>query len=362
MPRKGDPQGIGVRLTGTPTKALTGVRSALLTWYDGNGRDLPWRRRKGRADPYKVWLSEVMLQQTVAAAVKPYFARFLELWPTVEALAAAPREDVLREWAGLGYYARARNLHEAAKALAAGGFPKDESGWRALPGVGAYTAAAIAAIALEQPANVVDGNVERVMARLFAVETPLPDAKAQLLQIAGQFVTKDRPGDWAQALMDLGATVCTPKSPSCRECPVARWCKAREMGMPTRYPLKRAKAPKPHRYGVAFWIEAGGLVALTRRPDDGLLGGMLALPSTPWREEPWTIEEVYAIAPGRRRRWVQRGAVEHVFTHFTLTLSVWLHDSGVSAAGLKYRPIKDLDRIGLPTVFRKAADRARGGV
>jgi A/G-specific adenine glycosylase len=339
---------------------LTEARTALLSWYDSNGRELPWRRRKGRADPYRVWLSEVMLQQTVAAAVKPYFARFLELWPDVNALAAAPREDVLREWAGLGYYARARNLHEAAKALAAGGFPKDEAGWRALPGVGVYTAAAIAAIALNQPANAVDGNVERVMARFFAVEPPLPEAKPLLRERAARFVTAERPGAWAQALMDLGATICTPKSPSCAACPWRAWCRAYAAGAPETFPRKRAKAAKPRRHGVVFWLERDGKVLLTQRPDKGLLGGMMALPSTPWRDDPWTEDEARAHAPAKRA-WVRVGAVEHVFTHFALTLDVWRAAGSARAKGAHWIDIAQVHSAGLPTVFRKAAARAAGG-
>ena len=202
------------------------LRKSLLKWYDCEGRDLPWRLRGGRPDPYRVWLSEIMLQQTTVAAVAPYFTRFLERWPTVEALAAAPRDDVLGAWAGLGYYSRARNLHAAAQQMAVRGVPQDEASWRELKGVGPYTAAAIAAIAFNEATNVVDGNVERVMARLRAVETPLPDAKAELRALASELVAADRPGDWAQALMDLGATVCTPRAPKCGACPWIGDCAA----------------------------------------------------------------------------------------------------------------------------------------
>ncbi|MBX9886179.1 MAG: A/G-specific adenine glycosylase, partial [Novosphingobium sp.] len=220
------------KLSTTRDKSREKLRKSLLSWYDRYARELPWRNRSGLADPYRVWLSEIMLQQTTVAAVAPYFARFLERWPSVADLAAAPRDDVLSAWAGLGYYSRARNLHAAAQKLAARGFPETEESWRALPGIGAYTAAAIAAIAYGLPANVVDGNVERVMARLHAVETPLPDAKPELKALAAELVTADRPGDWAQALMDLGATICTPKSPKCDLCPWEKLCAARANGAP----------------------------------------------------------------------------------------------------------------------------------
>lgn len=333
------------------------LRVALLDWYDQTARDLPWRvgpaaRGAGqRPDPYAVWLSEIMLQQTTVAAVGPYFARFLDAFPTAAALAAAPREEVLRLWAGLGYYSRARNLHAAAQALAANGIPQDEAGWRALPGVGPYTAAAVAAIAFDRPANVVDGNVERVMARLFAVEEPLPDAKPALAALAAGFVSADRPGDWAQALMDLGATVCTPRSPSCGLCPVAFACEALKTGAPETYPRKRPKTARPERHGVAFRLERDGAVLLVRRPDKGLLGGMAALPSTPWREAAWTEAEAVAHAPAEAA-WRSVGVVRHVFTHFALTLDVW---AGEGAADGEWVAAEALQRAGLPTVFRKAA-------
>ncbi len=332
------------------------IRGALLDWYDRHARALPWRAPPGaRADPYAVWLSEIMLQQTTVAAVGPYFAAFLKAWPTVADLAAAPREDVLRAWAGLGYYSRARNLHAAAQQLAAMAIlPADEAGWRALPGVGPYTAAAVAAIAFGLPTNVVDGNVERVMARLFAVEAPLPDAKAELARLAGGLVADERPGDWAQALMDLGATVCTPRKPRCGDCPLAFACRALAGGAPETFPRKRAKPVRPERHGVAFRLEHGGKVLLVRRPDSGLLGGMAALPTTPWRETPWTAEEAQAHAPARAA-WRVQGAVRHVFTHFALMLEVWV---GEGAADGDWTPIADLPRAGLPTVFRKAATLA----
>jgi len=289
-----------------------------------------------------------MLQQTTVAAVGPYFAKFLEIWPNVAALAAAPRDEVLSAWAGLGYYSRARNLHAAAQKLAAEGFPQTEEGWRKLPGVGAYTAAAIASIAYDLPANVVDGNVERVIARLRAVETPLPDAKAELKALAGELVTADRPGDWAQALMDLGATVCTPKSPKCDLCPWRSACAAYATGAPETYPRRAAKAERPQRYGAAFRIARDGQLWLVRRPDKGLLGGMAALPTTEWREKKWTRAEALKHAPAEGA-WKKVGAVAHVFTHFSLALDVYALDADAIGDGWW------ADETALPTVFKKAA-------
>jgi A/G-specific adenine glycosylase len=329
------------------------LRKSLLSWYDRAGRELPWRVRKGRADPYRVWLSEIMLQQTTVAAVAPYYTRFLEAWPTVEALATAPREVVLSAWAGLGYYSRARNLHAAAQRLAAEGLPTTEAGWRNLPGIGAYTAAAIAAIAYGHPANVVDGNVERVIARLRAVEAFLPEAKAELRLLAGELVADDRPGDWAQALMDLGATVCTPKSPKCDVCPWSAACAAFASGAPESYPRRAAKAERPRRYGAVFRIVRDGAFWLVRRPDKGLLGGMAALPTTEWRAKAWTRAEALKHAPAITK-WKRSGQIEHVFTHFALTLDVYEADETPAGEGWWG------DASALPTVFRKAAMIGRG--
>ena len=324
------------------------LRNSLLSWYDREGRSLPWRVRGRRADPYGVWLSEVMLQQTTVAAVVPYFARFLERWPTVAALAAAPRDEVLGAWAGLGYYSRARNLHAAAQRLAEDGFPATEAGWRTLPGVGPYTAAAIAAIAFDAPANVVDGNVERVMARLHAVSAPLPRAKPNLRALAGALVTAQRPGDWAQALMDLGATVCTPRAPRCHACPWMTACAAFASGAPESYPRRAPKTERPRRYGAVFRIARNGAFWLVRRPDNGLLGGMAALPTTEWRAKKWRRTEALALAPVEAA-WRKIGKVEHVFTHFALTLDVYAADANPSGEGW-------WGEAGvLPSVFRKAA-------
>lgn len=335
------------------------LRPALLDWYDASARDLPWRVRPAqhaagvRADPYRVWLSEVMLQQTTVPHATPYFLKFLARWPTVIDLAKSPDADVMAAWAGLGYYARARNLLACARAVAndhGGVFPDTEEGLRALPGLGPYTAAAVAAIAFDRPANVVDGNVERVMSRLFAVEQPLPDAKPELKRLAAALVRDDRPGDWAQALMDLGATICRPKQPLCDRCPVAGHCAALATGAPETYPRRAAKAERPHRYGVAYVLTRGEEVALVRRPPKGLLGGMLALPTSEWRAARWSEAEALSAAPADAA-WRGVGEVEHGFTHFTLTLQL-LRAEG-DASDVIWSPRRDLDA--LPSVFLKAA-------
>jgi len=336
-------------------------RSALLAWYDANARELPWRVGPAehahgvRADPYRVWLSEVMLQQTTVPHATPYFLKFLQRWPTVKDLAAAPDEAVMGAWAGLGYYARARNLLACARAVAeqhGGVFPDTEEGLRALPGVGAYTAAAVAAIAFDRPANVVDGNVERVMARLYAVETPLPDAKPELKALAGAMVADDRPGDWAQALMDLGATVCRPKGPLCDRCPLSAGCEAFAGGAPETYPRRTRKADRPRRYGAAYLLMRDGKVALVQRPPKGLLGGMLGLPTSAWRSSLLTASEAVAAAPAAGD-WRHVGAIEHVFTHFALTLEVWRCDGDAAVDDVVWTPLSDLSV--LPSVFLKAA-------
>ncbi|MDO8800912.1 A/G-specific adenine glycosylase [Phenylobacterium sp.] len=338
------------------------LRARLLAWYDGQARDLAWRvgpaggRVGVRQDPYRVWLSEVMLQQTTVPHATPYFLKFTARWPTVSALAAEHDGEVMAAWAGLGYYARARNLLACARAVAndhGGVFPDTEEGLRALPGLGPYTAAAVAAIAFDQPTNVVDGNVERVMSRLFAVETPLPDAKRELKRLAQTLVADDRPGDWAQSLMDLGATICKPKSPLCDRCPVAVYCAALATGAPETYPRRTAKAVRPHRHGVAYILTKGDLVALVRRPPKGLLGGMLALPTSDWRAAAYTDGEARAEAPAPAD-WRHVGEVEHGFTHFTLTLKLYRAEG--QADGVIWSPRRDLD--GLPSVFLKAARAA----
>jgi A/G-specific adenine glycosylase len=302
--------------------------AAMLDWYDRERRDLPWRYGHGEAaDPYRVWLSEIMLQQTTVKAVMPYFDNFLRRWPTVKALAKADLDDVLAVWAGLGYYSRARNLHACARIVATqykGRFPADEGALRALPGIGAYTAAAIAAIAFGIRATPVDGNIERVVARLFAVEEPMPRAKPELRRLAATLTPPTRPGDFAQAMMDLGATICTPKRPSCLMCPLAEVCEARATGLEAALPRKIAKAERPHRVGVAFLaLREDGHILLRRRPDAGLLGGMLELPSTDWTETLPPLDDIVRTAPVRGDWWQVPGTVTHVFTHFRLDMMVY---------------------------------------
>jgi len=329
------------------------LRAALLDWYDAHGRSLVWRAPPGSPplDPYRVWLSEVMLQQTTTPHATPYFRAFTARWPTVTDLASAEDSDLMAAWAGLGYYARARNLLACARAVANGHggiFPDTEAGLLALPGVGAYTAAAVAAIAFGRPANVVDGNVERVMARLFAVEAPLPAAKPELKRLAATLIADDRPGDWPQALMDLGATVCRPGKPLCEACPLTPWCAGYLSGHPERWPLRTGKADRPHRTGVAWVLrDDRGRVALVRRPDNGLLGGMTGLPTSEWSvsqadAEPPTVAD-----------WREAGAIEHVFTHFSLTLTVRVAEG--EGDFLWTDPEEALRS--LPTVFRKALER-----
>ena len=348
-----------------PVATPSRLRDPLLAWYDAHARDLPWRVRpadrvKGRrADAYRVWLSEIMLQQTTVPHATPYFLTFIRRWPTVAALAAAEDGEVMAAWAGLGYYARARNLIACARFVAekfGGAFPDTEDGLRALPGVGPYTAAAIAAIAFDRPANVVDGNVERVMARLFAVEIALPGAKPELKRLAETLVTDDRPGDWAQALMDLGAMVCTPSSPACLTCPAADVCQALATGAPETYPRRDAKPERPKRYGAAYVLTSGDRVALVRRPAKGLLGGMLALPTSDWRATPWPDAEALAAAPVDAG-WKPAGAIRHVFTHFALDLRVFRAERDWEGAIWTLR--RDLEAM--PSVFLKAALEALGG-
>ena len=332
------------------------LRQALLGWYDANARVLPWRvgpkahAQGERADPYRVWLSEVMLQQTTVPHAAPYFLAFLQRWPTVRDLAAAEDGEVMAAWAGLGYYARARNLLACARAVAGehgGVFPDTEAGLLALPGVGAYTAAAVAAIAFDRPANVVDGNVERVIARLYAVKQPLPLAKPELKALAAPLVSPDRAGDWAQALMDLGATICRPKAPLCERCPLAFACAAFKRGDPQTYPRRQAKAARPHRHGVAFVALRAGQVGLIRRPAKGLLGGMLALPSGEWTPAPGPAEPPFPAD------WRAMGEIEHVFTHFSLSLRVMSAAAPADDLGLIWTSLDEAAQS-LPSVFRKA--------
>ncbi len=336
----------------------------LLAWYDRHRRALPWRAPAGCApDPYRVWLSEVMLQQTTVAAVAPYFEDFVARWPTVADLAAAPLDDVLRAWAGLGYYARARNLHKCAQTVAAwrgGGFPDDEQALRKLPGVGDYTAAAIAAIAFGRRAVVMDGNVERVMARLHDCREPLPGAKPALKRLAAALTPEQRPGDYAQAVMDLGATVCTPRRPACGVCPWMAACVGRIAGSAESLPAKLGKPERPLRRGVAFWaVRRDGAVLLRRRPEVGLLGGMMEVPSTPWRPQAWDAAEAAGEAPVQAQWRALPGLVRHGFTHFQLELTVFAAKVGAGALGRGlWVPLDGLADQALPTVMRKVVSHA----
>lgn len=336
----------------------------MLDWYDKHAREMPWRvgpadRRAGiRPDPYAVWMSEIMLQQTTVAAVRAYFQRFMARWPTVTDLAEAEDGDVMGEWAGLGYYARARNLLKCARAVATdhgGRFPGTRAALLELPGIGPYTASAIAAIAFDKPATVVDGNVERVMARLFAVETPLPTAKPELTRLAESLTPVLRPGDHAQAVMDLGATICTPRSPACGICPLLHACKARALGIQAELPRKLAKKDKPTRHGIAYLARRqDGAWLLERRPDKGLLGGMLGWPGAAWAD---TATE----APPIPANWHDPGIeVRHTFTHFHLKLALRIahvpHNATPDQGS--FIPLEQFRPSDLPTVMRKAYDLA----
>jgi A/G-specific adenine glycosylase len=339
---------------GTPDPA------ALLAWYDHHRRDLPWRAPAGaRPDPYRVWLSEIMLQQTTVATVGRYFDRFVARWPNIFALAAAPLEEVLRVWQGLGYYARARHLHAGARAIVerhGGAFPVDPAALRALPGVGRYTAAAIAAIAFDKPVAAIDGNVERVIARLYAVTEPLPAAKPRLEALAAALVPEQRAGDFAQALMDLGATICAPRRPRCSLCPWRESCAAVSAGLSETLPARAARAERSWRYGVAFWLTGpDGSVLLQRRPEKGLLAGMTEIPSTPWRPEPWGLEEALLRAPAPAEWCALPGTVRHGFTHFLLELTVV---AGKGAADGLWSPTDRLGEHALPTLMKKVARHA----
>jgi A/G-specific adenine glycosylase len=346
-------------------KSLALIAPALLGWYDAHARVLPWRQPPGAPLPgpnwpYRVWLSEVMLQQTTVAAVIPYFARFTQRWPTVAALAAADEAEVMAAWAGLGYYARARNLIAAARAVTAQGgrFPDTEAGLRALPGFGPYTAAAVAAIGFGRRAVVVDANVERVVTRLFAIGEPLPGAKLAIRAAAESITPETRAGDFAQAMMDLGAGVCTTRHPRCLLCPLRGNCAAQAAGEAAAYPVKPPRRAKPQRRGRAYWIERDGAVWLVRRVGRGMLGGMRALP-----DDGWNARADGEGAPPLSGAWHSAGVVDHVFTHFALRLELARY-SGDDWASLapqdgEWWPLTRLTEAGLPTLFARAGRLVR---
>jgi A/G-specific adenine glycosylase len=345
--------------------------SDLLDWYDRHRRDLPWRAAPGAsADPYRVWLSEIMLQQTTVTAAAPYFARFIERWPNVQALAAAALDDVLKSWAGLGYYARARNLHACAQTVVhhyRGGFPSAEAELAELPGIGPYTAAAVAAIAFGARTAAVDGNVERVVARLFALEQELPAAKPHIRILAAGLVPSRRTGDFAQAMMDLGATICTPKRPACAICPWMKACRARRRGDQATFPRRARKPEGRLRRGAAFVaLRADGCVLMRSRPPKGLLGGMTEVPTTEWTHD-FAADQALRGAPRLARaqpKWRRMpGIVRHVFTHFPLELAVYRAEIPVGAiapAGARWIPLARLAGEALPSLMRKVVAHAVG--
>jgi A/G-specific adenine glycosylase len=339
------------------------LAARLLAWYDVNRRSLPWRSPPGAGpDPYHVWLSEIMLQQTTVAAVRAYYEKFLALWPTVHELAAAPDDQVMQAWAGLGYYARARNLLACARAVVAehdGRFPESEAGLRQLPGIGPYTAGAIAAIAFDKPQAAVDGNVERVISRMYAIATPLPDSKPEIRELAQSLVPGRRAGDFAQAMMDLGATICTPRKPACALCPWNESCEGRRQGIAETLPRKAAKAALPRRTGTVYWVErADGEVLLHRRPAKGMLGGMLGLPTTGWDKRSTEPNPPLIVAFAGTGR-----TVEHTFTHFHLTLAI--ERCVVPAAtpepdeSYRWASQHSLEQAGLPSLFMKVVAAMR---
>lgn len=326
---------------------------ALLDWYDAHGRALPWREARARADPYAVWLAEIMAQQTTVTAVIPYWRKFRARWPTVAALAAAPAAEILQQWAGLGYYARARNLAAAARIIAArGAFPQTAHDWQQLPGVGPYAAAAIAAIAGEDATPVIDTNVARVVARLHCVDVPWPASRRQLQALLAPEIPPVRRGDFAEALMDLGALLCTPTAPDCSNCPLQDWCQAHASGHPQDWPPAPARKPRPIRHGTMWWIACADRIALVRRPAKGLLGGMLALPGSAWQPG-----DTQALPFAGDWHWA-KAPVRHIFTHFELRArlaAIHLTHPPAEIAGtpILWRPRGEVLDAGLPTLYRK---------
>jgi A/G-specific adenine glycosylase len=350
----------------TSLDARAGAAAALLAWYDRHRRNLPWRALPGEpADPYKVWLSEIMLQQTTVTAVKPYFLGFLARWPNVGLLAQASGEDVMRAWAGLGYYSRARNLHACAKIVAGplnGKFPDTEAALRDLPGIGPYTAAAIAAIAFGRPAAPLDSNAERVLARLYSIATPLPAARSEIRSTAAAMVPAERPGDFAQAMMDLGATICAPKHPSCDICPLQKFCRGHALGGPESLPRKAPRRERPLRQGAAFFVRRrDGAVLVRTRPPKGLLGGMTEIPGTGW-EIHFDAASAESQAPVEASYRKLDKSVSHAFTHFALRLDIYVAEVANrrrAPAGYRFVPDCGLDREAFPSVMRKVIEAAR---
>jgi A/G-specific adenine glycosylase len=342
----------------------------LLAWYDVSRRSLPWRAAPGeRPDPYAVWLSEIMLQQTTVAAAADYYRAFLSRWPVVAALAAAPVEEVMQAWAGLGYYTRARNLHACAKKIVAehgGEFPADEAELRALPGIGPYTAAAVSAIAFGRRAAVVDGNIERVAARLLALETPLPAGKKAIAAFVAALTPHTRAGDFAQAGMDLGATICTPRKPDCDHCPLAEDCAAHEEGKVEAFLANPPHKPRPQMRGAAFYLRRADGAVLTRtRPPRGLLGGMVEFCGSDWRAdraEDWALRHAEKSAPLAGIAWTLAGDIDHVFTHFALSLKIYVGFAPAGAEppeGCRWLNETQMRIAALPSVMRKAEACAR---
>ncbi len=339
-------------------------RRQILGWYGQHARILPWRYTKNqKPDPYRVWLSEIMLQQTTVAAVQPYFNKFIEKWPTVEILAAADERDVMNAWAGLGYYSRARNLHKCARIVAGelgGVFPQNQGELKKLPGIGDYTSAAIRTIAYNKQAIVVDGNIERIMARYFAWQKPMPEAKRDLKRLAAPLFEKyeERPGDLAQALMDLGATICTPKSPRCGFCPVSTHCEARKQSIAALLPLQNKKSPRPKKFGSVYWItNSKGEVLVHHRPPRGMLGGMAGLPTSEWTAKRQGNSQKPPVISKNHKINSLRESVNHSFTHFDLelTLKTCRVKSAAAMQGYSWIPPDKVENTGFPTLFKKAA-------
>lgn len=356
------------------------ITTDLLNWYQRHARILPWRTeaQQNKVDPYRVWLSEIMLQQTTTAHAAPYYLKFVERWPTVEALAAAQEADVMAEWAGLGYYSRARNLIKCAKEVVASGgeFPDNEQGLLALPGIGRYTAAAIVAIAFGKRAVVVDANVERVVSRLFAIETPLPASRPIIAEETDKLTPDLAAGDFAQAMMDIGATICVNRQPTCAICPMMPHCEGQKTGNPAAFPIKAPKKIRPTRIGYAFIVTSKDQILLIRRPEKGLLGGMRALPSSEWIDqskitttasdaetEQQAIKEAFPSFSARAQKnlmtlaWEKQGHIEHIFTHFALELRIFSAEMTSDMIEGEYWPIDEIDLAGLPTVFKKAVKK-----